>query len=116
VPDEKDSSDSGIVERILAALFGLGDPEREKRRILKNLGKDLAKDRYKFYKPRGSEIQPNLGRFLYEIYRSVSAVRKLVQPSDATGSLKMLVIEFNLDDRQLGEARREDDPRARTWR
>jgi hypothetical protein len=101
VPDEKESSDSGIVERILAALFGLGDPEREKRRILKNLGKDLAKDRYKFYKPRGSEIQPNLGRFLYEIYRSVSAVRKLVQPSDATGSLKMLVIEFNLDNRQL---------------
>lgn len=98
--DEKGSQDSGFFERIVAMLFGVGDPDREKRRMLKAIGKNLAKDRYKFYKPRGPEVQPNLARFLYEIYKSVSAVRKLVQPSDATGTLKLLAIESNLDARQ----------------
>ncbi|MFO8042324.1 MAG: DUF5312 family protein [Alkalispirochaeta sp.] len=99
--DEKNEQDSGFIERILATLFGIGDPEREKRRILKNIGKELSKDRYKFYKARGSVIEPNFPRFLYEIYKSVASVRKLIQPSDASGTLKMLVIEFNLDERQL---------------
>ena len=89
------------MERILAVLFGIGDPEREKRRMLKTIGKDLSKDRYKFYKPRGSEVQPNLARLLYETYKSVSAVRKLVQPSDTTGTLRLLVIESSLDERQV---------------
>lgn len=116
--DDKGPDDSGFVERILAALFGIGDPEREKRRMLKAIGKDLAKDRYKFYKPRGSEMQPNLARFLYEIYKSVSAVRKLVQPSESNTTLKLLVIEASLDERQVSLRERLDEKtireRART--
>lgn len=101
------------MERILAALFGIGDPEREKRRMLKALGKDLSKDRYKFYKPRGSEIQPNLARFLYEIYKSVSAVRKLVQPSESNNTLQLLVIEAKLDERQVSLREKLDEKTIR---
>lgn len=101
MPEPSDTGeDSGFLERILSALFGLGDPERDKRRLLKSIGKNLAKDRYKFYKPRGPEIEGQFARFLYEIYKSVSVVRKLIQPSDGANALRMVVIELNLTDRQ----------------
>lgn len=108
-----ESEDSGFLERILSALFGIGDPEREKRRTLKNIGKDLAKDRYKFYRPRGRQIEPNLARFLWEIYKSVSAVRKLIQPSDAGGALRLLVIESSLDERQVAMREQLDEKAIR---
>ncbi|MCG8481115.1 MAG: cytochrome P450, partial [Spirochaetales bacterium] len=68
--------------------------------MLKNIGKALSKDRYKFYKPRSTEIQPNFARFLYEIYKSIYAVRRLVQPSDTSGALRMVVIEISLNRQQ----------------
>ena len=96
-------------ERIVALILGTGDPEREKRRQLKLIGKMLAKDSYRFYKPRGNEIQPQFARFLYEIYRVVSPVQQLVQPSDASGILKNVVIETRLTDRQVALKERLDE-------
>lgn len=89
----------------------MGDDERQKKRALKTIGKNLSKDRYKFYKPRGKEIQPSLGRFLYEIYKTVSAIRKLVQKSETGGALKLVVIESLMDERQR-ELRNELDERT----
>ncbi len=94
------SEDENIFSRILSMLFGTGDDERQKRRALKTIAKNLSKDRYKFYKPRGKEIQSAFPRFLYEIYKVVSAVRKLVQTTDAGNALKMVVIESMMDERQ----------------
>jgi hypothetical protein len=104
-PNEKKQGESseeelGLIDRIMSIFFGMGDDERRKKRSLKILGKNLSKDRYKFYKPRGKEIQPAFGRFLYEIYRSISAVRKLVQTGDASGALKLVVIDSVMDERQ----------------
>jgi hypothetical protein len=94
------AEDLSFFERILSVFFNLGDTDRQKKRALKAIGKNLSKDRYKFYKPRGKEIQPTFGRFLYEIYKSISAVRKLVQTSDTSGTLKMVVIDSLMDERQ----------------
>jgi hypothetical protein len=96
----QDSDDGNLIERILSIFFGVGDSDRQKKRVLKTLGKNLSKDKYKFYKPRGKEIQPPFGRFLYEIYKSISAVRKLVQTSETGGALKMVVIDSLMDERQ----------------
>lgn len=101
LPASSGKSEPGFFERLFGALFGLGDPEREKRKHLRQIGKALSKDRFKFYHPRAKEVQPNLARFLYEIYRTISAVRRLVQPSDASGSLKMVVIESRFTEQQL---------------
>lgn len=101
------------MQRLLSFFLGGGDPEREKRRQLKLIGKMLAKDSYKFYKPRTKEIQAPLGRFLYEIYRVVSPVQQLVQPSDASGVLKSVVIELRLTERQRALRDRLDEKTIR---
>lgn len=97
---QEQTGSEGFFERIIAALFGVGDPEREKKRQLKALGKQLSKEKYKFYKPRGGEIESALARFLWEIYKTVSATRKLVQPSETGGGLKFVAIESKLTEKQ----------------
>lgn len=92
--------DAGFLDRIMGLFFGLGDPERERKRALKAIGKTLAKDRFKFYKPKGPVVEPAVARLLYETYKSVYAVRKLIQPTDTSGVLKSLVIESLMTDRQ----------------
>ncbi|POQ99102.1 hypothetical protein AU468_10830 [Alkalispirochaeta sphaeroplastigenens] len=96
----KDAGAKGVLERILGIFLGFGDPERDRKRALKAIGKSLSKDRFKFYKPRGSQVEAPLARMLYDTYRAVYAVRKLVQPSDTSGALKLLVIESRMTDQQ----------------
>ena len=97
---EEQSGSEGFFERILGALFGVGDPEREKKRLLKTLGKQLAKEKYKFYKPRSGEMEPALAKLLWEIYRTISAARKLIQPSEIGAGLKFVAIESKLSEKQ----------------
>ena len=81
-------------------FLGFNDPERAKKRQLKLIAKSLSKDRYKFYLPRDHDVAPNLARLIYEVYKTVSAARKLVQPADSSGSLRSVVIESLMSDKQ----------------
>ncbi len=98
-PADQSGSES-FIERIFGALFGVGDPERDKKRLIRALGKRLSKEKFKFYKPRAGEIEPQLARFLWEIYKTVSPVRKLIQPSEVGGGAKYVAIESKLTDEQ----------------
>lgn len=94
------AEDAGLLDRLMGLFFGLGDPERERKRALKAIGKTLSKDRFKLYKPKGPVVEPAMARLLYETYKSIHAVRKLIQPTDTSGVLKSLVIESLMTDRQ----------------
>ena len=82
-------------------IFGGGDSGRDTRRILRRLGKELAKDRYKLYRPRGGEVQEAFPRLLFAIHKSTHLVAKLIRPGEVT-SLGLLVISNNLNDYQRG--------------
>lgn len=90
----------GFFQRILSAVLGAGDPEREKRRQLKQLGKDLQRQKYKFYKPRSGEALPALARFFFEIYKIVGPAQSLLQGADSSNALKTILIEANHTDEQ----------------
>lgn len=100
----------GFFERIFSLILGAGDPERDKKRILKAIGKDLARDKFKLYKPKSGEIEPNFARMLYEVYKNVAAVRQVIQPTDTGGALKSIVIELHMTEQQ-GAIRDRLDPK-----
>lgn len=85
-------------ERIVQLFTGGDDPEREKRRQLKALGKQLSKSKYRFYKPRSGEALPGMARFLFEIYKVVGPAQPLLQGADSSQSLRTAVIEHKLPD------------------
>ena len=88
-----------IIERILTIFSNPGDPEAEKRKLLKQIGKDLAKHKYKFYKPKGEEAFPLMGKFFYDIYKIVASAQVFMQNADKSLQLKQLVIDSFLDKR-----------------
>jgi translocation and assembly module TamB len=55
-----------FLNRIVSIFAGGDDPERDKKRKLKLIGKQLRKMKQRFYKPRGQEALPAMARFFFD--------------------------------------------------
>jgi len=93
-----ESSSAGFFQKILSVFFQGLDPEREKRRLLRDIGKDLKKKKHKFYKPANHEAQPALARFFYEIYKVIGPAQVFLEHAQSSNVLKNLIIEFSIPD------------------
>jgi len=99
-PQAKNSGEFSFFQRFLALLSGTNEPEREKRRRLKQLASDLSHMKFKFYKPRTGEALGGLAKFFFEVYRVVGPAQPLVQGGENSNALKEILIESYLSDRQ----------------
>jgi hypothetical protein len=83
----------------------MGDPEAEKKKLLRGIAKDLSRSRYKFYRPKGQEALPGLAKFFYEVYKIAAPAQLLLGNSASSGALRAFVIESYLtaDQRELSE-------------
>jgi len=101
----KGSGEGGILQRIMNLFVGIGDPDSEKKKLLRIIGKDLARSRYKFYRPKGQEALPGLAKFFYEIYKVTAPAQVLLGNATLSGALRSFVIESFLgaDQRELIE-------------
>ena len=100
-PDSQDNSPRGsfgILDSLFSLLFRNSDPDREKKRILKELGKILSKSKFKFYKPRTGEAQPKLARFFYNIYKLTAPAQIMLDHADSSAVFKTILIESGLSD------------------
>jgi hypothetical protein len=100
----KDTSkidESGLLGRIISLILGANDPEKEKRRLLKQIAKDLKKSRAKFFNPKGDVALPGLAKFFHEIFKVVGPAQTLLQNSETSGALKNIIIEMHLDDEKF---------------
>lgn len=90
----------GFFSRILSVLFGGNDPEREKRRRLKAINKQLSRSRYRFYKERGGEMLPAWAKLLHDTYRVVGPAGVLLQNAESSEGLRTLVVDRLLTEEQ----------------
>ncbi len=90
-----------FLQKILSIFTGSGDPEAEKKKLLKQIGRDLSKSRYKFFKAKGDETLPGMARFFYEIYKTIAPAQVLLQNSESSGSLRSFVIDSFLTPEQI---------------
>jgi len=109
------SSSDNIISKILGLIIGAADPEREKRRQLKNIKKNLNRAKGKFYKPSGDVAQTSLAKFFYEIYKTVGHTQILLEAVDSSEAIKSILIEFYFTDIQRDIAHKilEDQLRQR---
>jgi len=91
----------GFLDRIFSLISSAGDPEADKRKQLKEIARDLAKNKYKFYKPRGDEVQGLLAKFFYDIYKTISPAQVFLQNADKSAQLRQIVIDSFLDPTML---------------
>lgn len=105
----------GIIQKILSLFMGSGDPEREKKKILKDIAKSLKKQKYKFYKPKGKEAQLGLARFFYDIYHALGPAQVILENAENSAALKTITIEryMSKDQKRIIEHLSEESIRER---
>ncbi|MDR0670417.1 MAG: DUF5312 domain-containing protein [Treponema sp.] len=96
----------GFLGKLFSFLYA-DKPGRKNRRLLKQLGKDLAGSRLsRFYKPRQAEAQPAMGQFFWDIYKVLSHAQAFLQNAVKSAQLKQLTVEAFLDMRHLDARQR----------
>ncbi|MDR1374563.1 MAG: DUF5312 domain-containing protein [Treponema sp.] len=85
------------------SLFG-GDksPEAGMKRLLKQIVRDIAQNKYsRFYNPKSESAAPAMGKFFFDAYRILSPAQIFLQNAAKSDQLKNLVIESFLEKKQL---------------
>ncbi|MDR3148251.1 MAG: DUF5312 domain-containing protein [Treponema sp.] len=95
---------------ILTKLFSFFHPdktERGNRRLLKQLGKDLAGNRLaRFYKPKLLEAQPAMAKFFWDFYKILAHAQTFLQNAAKSAQLRQITVEAFLDMRYLDARQR----------
>jgi hypothetical protein len=109
-PQQKDSGEFSFFGRLIALLFGTDDPEREKRKQLKQIAVELSHQKFRFYKPRSGEALGGLAKFFFEIYRVVGPAQAILQGSENSNALKAIVVEnYHTERQKVARERFTDD-------
>jgi hypothetical protein len=89
-----------FLDNILSLFSGGDDLESGKKRLLKQIIKDLNKNKYsKFYRNKEEEVTPTFAKFFYEIYKVVSPAQVFMQNAMKSAQLKQVTIESFMDER-----------------
>jgi hypothetical protein len=82
----------------LFSFFYLRDTRDSKYYRLKKIAKDIQGNRNaSFYKPKFMEIQPGMGKFFYDLYKSLSYAQFFLQNAAESAQLKEITVEAFLD-------------------
>jgi len=113
---EKVDSPEGFFQKLISILLKGSDPEKEKKRLLREIAKTLKKHRLKFYNPKGEEALPGMAKFFYEIYKIISPAQVLLENAESSGVLRSIIIDAFMTDeqREIMELLAEDSIRKRS--
>ncbi|WP_230974516.1 DUF5312 family protein [Treponema vincentii] len=90
-----------FLTRILQLFFPRDDAEAIKKRHLKTLAKEISKSKFgKWYKPSSEELQQQMARFFFELYKIVGPARALLASAASSKVLKSITVEQNLSKHQ----------------
>ncbi|MDR1288150.1 MAG: DUF5312 domain-containing protein [Treponema sp.] len=100
---------AGFLDKLFS-LFGVNDdPEAGKKKLVKQLAKDLSGNRFaRYYRVKSQEIDGSFGKFFFEVYKIISPAQILMQNAAKSAQLKQVTAEAFLDKNLLEMRRRID--------
>lgn len=84
---------------LFASIFGGKDPAATKKRMLKNIAKDLSKSKFHFYKYSSHEVDPAFAKYFFEIYKAIAPAQAMFE-NTTPNSLKNIVLSASMTDEQ----------------
>lgn len=90
----------GLLGRVLGMLGGGDDPERQKRRLLKEYARRVTRSRPRLLNPRTGQAEPSLGALFHLYYRAVGPARILLRNAKLSAVLRTVAVERCLSERQ----------------
>ena len=97
---QNNDEEVGFFQKIINMLFSNNDPDKEKKRLLKDIRKELKKHS-KYFKMRGDSIQPALGKIFHEIYQVVGPAQVFLENINKSGVIKRAFIVSFMNEKQL---------------
>lgn len=97
---QKNDDSAGFFQRIINVLFSNKDPDKEKKRLLKDIKKELKKHS-RYYKLRGDSVQPALAKIFQEIYQVVGPAQVFLENINKSGVIKKAFITSFMNEKQL---------------
>ncbi|MBN2511015.1 MAG: hypothetical protein JXB03_12095 [Spirochaetales bacterium] len=92
---------TNIFSRLINFIINQSDPERQKKKLLKDIARQLKRSKYKFIKTKTDEVLPGLALFFYDIYKTIGPAQVLLDHADSSSVLKTIIIERFLSKEQL---------------
>ena len=96
----KSNAPEGFFQRLISILLKGSDPDKEKKRLLREIAKTLKKHRLKFYNPKSQEALPGIAKFFYEIYKVISPAQVLLENAGSSGALRSIIIDVFMTEEQ----------------
>ncbi len=100
--DAKAAAQPGFFEKLFSFLLVSNDPERQKQKLLKQIGKELKKSRPRYFNPAQGLAEPSLARFFYEFYKAFAPAQLLLRGARESGVLKSIIVDLSLSEDQAG--------------
>lgn len=101
IPLQQNSDDTaGFFQKFFNMLFGNNDPDKEKKRLLKDIRKELKKHG-KYFKLRGDSILPAMAKLFHEIYQVVGPAQVFLENINKSGVIKKAFIVSFMNEKQL---------------
>ncbi|MCQ2982516.1 MAG: DUF5312 family protein [Treponemataceae bacterium] len=93
-------ANESFITRILG-IFKSNDPEAEKKRQLRAIAKELNKNKFKFFKTGPQEAQPALGKFFFEIYKTIAPAQSMFNANQNPKMLINWTLDYSFSEEQL---------------
>ena len=78
--------------RVFSFFEGSDDPDRNKRKQLREIAKQLKRQKLSFYKARSGKTQLAFAKFLHDLYKVVNPSKILIANATESNVLKSIVI------------------------
>ena len=101
VKTTKSKNNDSFFTRILDLILNRDDEDARKRKALKQISKEINSSKFKFYKPSTGEVLPQLGKAIFEIYKTIGPAQAMLQNSSTSKVLRSILIESSLGKEQL---------------
>ncbi len=105
----------GFFQQLFSFLLGSSDPEKEKKRLLKDIAKNLKRLKTRHFNPKVGLAEPGLARLFFELYKTLGPAQALLSHADASNALKSILIEgsFSKEQTEIKEKMSEESIRER---
>jgi hypothetical protein len=90
----------GLFAKLAALIGGGDDPERRKKRLLREYASRLHRARPRLYNTRAGTADPAMGALFHSFYRVLGPARILLKNATVSAVLRSLVVEKALSDPQ----------------
>ena len=97
----------GVINKVFSFISGDNEDGTDKDVLLRQIAREISQNKYaKFYRVKQSEVDPALGQYFYNLYRSIYPLQVFLSDPVMEAKIKRVTLESFLDKNTLAIIKR----------